>query len=187
MEFNRGFAQDLFYTLASGVRYFDYNSRVLSKEHFHQVGFAGSGEGIGITLNINDPADSNELWNALDAGTQNMWAAAWGATVDPDMYQVYHSSNIVGLGGTDSNHYHIADANLDQMIMDARTSADQSYRKSTYKKCLETILDWAVVIPVYQRLNAFVFSTERIKIDTLTPDITTFWTWMNDLENLQMN
>ncbi|MGM9650927.1 MAG: ABC transporter substrate-binding protein [Faecousia sp.] len=144
-------------------------------------------ESIGITLEINDPADSNVLWDSLDAGTQNMWAAAWGATADPDMYQVYHSSNIVGKGGTDSNHYHIADANLDQMIMDARTSADQSYRKSTYKKCLETILDWAVEVPVYQRQNAFVFSTERIKIDTLTPDITTFWGWMNDLENLQMN
>ena len=34
-------------------------------------------------------------------------------TIDPDMYQVYHSTNIVGKGGTDSNHYHIADTDLD--------------------------------------------------------------------------
>jgi len=142
---------------------------------------------IGITLEINDPSDSNILWDKLDAGTQNMWAAAWGAAVDPDMYQVYHSSNIVGLGGTDSNHYHIADDNLDRMILEARTSADHAFRKSTYKECLETILDWAVEIPTYQRQNAVIFSTARVNIDTLTPDITTFWTWMNDLEKLEMH
>ena len=142
---------------------------------------------IGITLEINDPSDSNILWDKLDAGTQNMWAAAWGATPDPDMYQVYHSSNIVGLGGTDSNHYHIADAELDRMILEARASADHAFRKSTYKECLETILDWGVEIPTYQRQNAYVISTARVNISTLTPDITTYWTWMNDLEKLEMN
>lgn len=142
---------------------------------------------IGITLEINDPSDSNILWDKLDAGTQNMWAAAWGATPDPDMYQVYHSSNIVGLGGTDSNHYHIADDNLDRMILEARASADHAFRKSTYKECLETILDWGVEIPIYQRQNAFVISTARVNISTLTPDITTYWTWMNDLQDLEMN
>lgn len=144
-------------------------------------------EGIGITLNINDPADSNELWNALDAGTHNMWAAAWGATVDPDMYQVYHSSNIVGLGGTDSNHYHIADEELDTLIMEARSTTDQAFRKATYKQCLEIIMDWGVEIPTYQRQNCVVFSTERVNMDTVTPDITTFWGWMNDIELLEMN
>ncbi|MGM9558225.1 MAG: ABC transporter substrate-binding protein [Oscillospiraceae bacterium] len=144
-------------------------------------------EGIGITLNINDPADSNELWNALDAGTQNMWAAAWGATVDPDMYQVYHSSNIVGKGGTDSNHYHIADEELDTLIMEARSTTDQAFRKATYKQCLEIIMDWGVEIPTYQRQNCVVFSTERVNMDTVTPDITTFWGWMNDIELLEMN
>ena len=60
---------------------------------------------IGIELKINDPSDSNELWDALDAGTQELWCAAWQATIDPDMYQTYHSSGIVGKGGSDSNHY----------------------------------------------------------------------------------
>ena len=141
---------------------------------------------IGIELVINDPADSNQLWDALDAGTQELWCAAWGSTIDPDMYQVYHSSGIVGKGGSDSNHYHIADDQLDELIVEARTSDDQSFRKATYKQCLDIICDWAVEIPAYQRQNCVVFSTERINIDTLTPDITTFWGWMNDIENLEM-
>ena len=143
---------------------------------------------IGIELVINDPSDANELWNALDAGQCQMWAAAWGATIDPDMYQVYHSSNIVGLeGSTGSNHYSITDDELDQLIMDARVSADQAYRKATYKDCLEIILDWGVEVPVYQRQNAIIASSTAINIETITPDITTFWGWMNDIELLEMN
>ena len=144
-------------------------------------------EAIGIELIINDPADSNVLWDSLDAGTQELWCAAWGSTIDPDMYQVYHGNNIVGKGGTDSNHYHINDETLNELIMEARTSDDQAFRKATYKECLDIIVDWAVEIPAYQRQNCIVFSTQRINIDTLTPDITTFWGWMNDLELLEMN
>jgi peptide/nickel transport system substrate-binding protein len=140
-----------------------------------------------MELVINDPADSNILWDALDAGTQELWTAAWGTTIDPDMYQVYHSSNVVGMGGSDSNHYHIQDEGLDQLIIDARLSDDQDYRKAVYKQALDTIIDWAVEIPTYQRLNVIIFSTERITIDTITPDITTFWGWMSDIELLEMN
>jgi len=143
-------------------------------------------ESIGIELVINDPADSNVLWDSLDAGSQELWCAAWGSTIDPDMYQIYHGNNIVGKGGTDSNHYHINDEELNELIMEARTSDDQSFRKATYKQCLDIICDWAVEIPAYQRQNCIIFSTERINIDTLTPDITTFWGWMNDIENLEM-
>lgn len=144
-------------------------------------------EKIGITLNINDPAQSNILWQALDGGKQEMWAAAWGATIDPDMYQIYNSGNIVGLGGSDSNHYHIADKELDRLIDEARESDDQAFRKAIYKQALDLIVDWAVEVPAYQRQNCIIFSTERIKMDTITPDITTFWGWMNDIELIEMN
>ena len=143
---------------------------------------------VGITLAINDPADANILWDALDAGTQEMWTAAWGSTIDPDMYQIYYSNNIVGVeGSTESNHYHIQDAELDQLINDARLSDDQNYRKAVYKQCLDIVLDWAVEIPTYQRLNVIIFSTERINLDSLTPDITTFWGWLHDIELVEMN
>jgi peptide/nickel transport system substrate-binding protein len=142
---------------------------------------------IGMELAINDPADSNILWDALDAGTQELWTAAWGSTIDPDMYQVYHSSNVVGEGGSDSNHYHFMDAEADQLIVDARLSADQAYRKAIYKQVLDHLMDWAVELPTYNRSNLIVFSTERINIETLTPDITTYWGWTNDLELVEMN
>lgn len=143
-------------------------------------------ETIGITLDINDPSDPNELWNALDADTAELWCAAWGATVDPDMYQVYHSSNVTG-SGTNSNHYDIADPELDSMIMEARTSDDQSFRKALYKECLNTIMDWGVEIPVYQRQECIIFSSERVNMDTVTPDMTPFYKWYSEIDKFEMN
>lgn len=142
---------------------------------------------IGFNLIVKDLSNSSDLWDALDADEVDMWAAAWSASVDPDMYQIYHSSNVVGLpGSTGSNHYNIQDAELDEMILDARASTDQAYRKVMYKACLDTIIDWAVEVPVYQRQNAIIFSTERVNLDTVTPDITTFYGWMSEVENTLM-
>ncbi len=142
---------------------------------------------VGIDLQINDLSNSSALWEALDAKTCAMWAAAWGATPDPDMYQVYSSENAVGHGGTDSNYYGINDEELDELIQAARSTTDKSFRKPTYKQCLDIVLDWAVEVPTYQRQNVILFSTERINMDTVTPDITTYWTWLHDLENIEMN
>lgn len=141
---------------------------------------------LGITLEINDLADSSQLWTKLDSEEQELWVAAWQATPDPDMYQVYHSDNIRGNGGGSSNHYHIADKTLDEMIFKARASADQTYRKAMYKQCLDTILDWAVEIPNYQRLNCIVYSPERLKSDSVTPDISPFYEWHSEIQNFEM-
>ncbi len=142
---------------------------------------------IGMEFVINDPADWNVMLDAIGANEQEIWTMAWGSNIDPDMYQVYYSTNIPGGDGTGSNYYHIQDPLLDQLIMDARLSDDQEYRKAIYKICLDIIMDWSVEIPTYQRQNTVIFSTQRINMDTVTPDITTFWGWMNDIELLEMN
>ena len=143
---------------------------------------------IGINLVVKDLSNSSDLWTGLEAGSVPMWCAAWGATVDPDMYQIYYSD--VANGGANpggSNYmYDIADPDLDQMILDARKSTDQTYRKAMYKACLDTIIDWAVEIPVYQRQNAIIFSAERVNLDTITPDITTFYGWMSEIQNTEL-
>ncbi|MBN1776692.1 MAG: ABC transporter substrate-binding protein [Clostridiales bacterium] len=141
---------------------------------------------IGIELVINDPADSNVLWDTLDAGEGQLWCAAWQTTVDPDMYQIYHGSNALGMGGADSNRYMIMDDELDTLIVDARKSDDQAYRKALYKQALDIVVDWAVEIPAYQRQNCVVFSTERLDIDSITPAITTYWGWLQDIEVLKV-
>jgi len=136
---------------------------------------------IGFDLIVTDMANFSEMTNAVNAGTAEMFAMAWQATPDPDMYQIYHSE-----GGSNEKSYWLKDADLDELIMMARQSTDQTYRKTLYKECLDIVADWAVEIPVYQRQNCIIFSSERINMDTVTPDITTFWGWANDIELLEM-
>ena len=142
---------------------------------------------LGINLIVTDLANSSELWTGLEAQQVDMWCAAWGATPDPDMYQVYYSGKFSDREpGGSAYMYQIEDEDLDSMILEARTSADQEYRKAVYKACLDTIIDWACEIPVYQRQNAIIFSTERVNMDTVTPDITTYYGWMMELENTEL-
>lgn len=145
-------------------------------------------EEIGITIDINDLSDTSQLWSTLDAGTQDLWCAAWQATPDPglSMYQTYHSNNILNHGGTNDNHYAINDPELDQLIIKARSSDDHSYRKAVYKQCFDTILDWAVEVPIYQRQNCILFSPERIDIDSITPGISTYYYWWQEIQNIEM-
>ena len=141
---------------------------------------------IGMNLIVTDLSNSSELWTGIEADQVDMWCAAWGATPDPDMYQIYYSDlNGDGEHAGGSNYmYDISDPELDQLIMDARRSFDTNYRKAMYKACLDIIVDWAVEVPVYQRQNAIIFSTERLNIDSVTPDITTFYGWMYEVENI---
>ena len=70
--------------------------------------------------------------------------------------------------------------------MKARLSDNKEYRKATYKKCLDIIMDWGVEIPVYQREDATIFSEERINTATLAKNITSFYSWKNEIEKLEM-
>lgn len=136
---------------------------------------------IGFNLIVSDMSNFSEMTNAINAGNVDMFAMAWQATPDPDMYQIYHSN-----GGSNEKSYWIKDAELDDLIMQARQSTDQTYRKTLYKECLDIVADWAVEIPVYQRQNCIILSSQRVNLDTVTPDITTYWPWYNDLELLDV-
>ena len=156
---------------------------------------------IGMNLIVTDLSDSSGLWDGIDARQVDMWCAAWSATIDPDMYQIYYSdvadhNGEPGVGknpyggpaqGGSNKMYCIADADLDNMILTARESLDQSYRKTMYKACLDIVVDWAVEVPVYQRQNAIIFSTERVNMSTVTPDITTFYKWHSEIEKVELN
>ena len=136
---------------------------------------------IGFNLIVTDMSNFSEMTNAINSGNADMFAMAWQATPDPDMYQIYHSK-----GGSNEKSYWIKDAELDDLIMQARQSTDQTYRKTLYKECLDIVADWAVEIPIYQRQNCIIISSQRVDLDTVTPDITTFWNWYNDLELLDV-
>lgn len=132
---------------------------------------------IGFTLNVNDMANAADLYASYQTGVAELWCAAWQASTDPDMFQLYHSE-----GST--NYYAINDEELDGLIEDARMSTDQTFRKGLYKAAMEIIMDWGVEVPIYQRSDAYVISTERVDASTLPSDMTPYLSWKSEVENI---
>ena len=134
---------------------------------------------VGFNLIVNDMANASDLFASYKSGEAEGWVAAWQSTNDPDMYQLYHSQ-----GST--NYYEINDADLDELIIAARQTTDQEARKAMYKEAMEIILDWGVELPVYQRSEASIFSSERIVVDSIPKDMTPYWTYLSEIEQIQV-
>ena len=134
---------------------------------------------IGFNLIVNDMANASDLFASYKSGEAEGWVAAWQSTNDPDMYQLYHSK-----GST--NYYEINDPDLDELIIAARQTTDQEARKAMYKEAMEIILDWGVELPVYQRSEASIFSSERIVVDSIPKDMTPYWTYLSEIEQIQV-
>ena len=134
---------------------------------------------IGFTLTVNDLANASDLYSSYQSGVAEGWVAAWQSTNDPDMYQLYDSK-----GST--NYYQINDADLDELIEAARQTTDQDARKAMYKEAMEIILDWGVELPVYQRSEATIFSSERIDTSTIPTDMTPYWTYQSEINKIAL-
>ena len=65
-------------------------------------------------------------------------------------------------------------------------STDMTFRKSLYKAAMEIIMDWGVELPVYQRSEAYVVSTERVDASSLPTDMTPYWTWKAEIEKIKV-
>ena len=134
---------------------------------------------IGFTLTVNDLANASDLYSSYQSGVAEGWVAAWQSTNDPDMYQLYDSK-----GST--NYYQINDSDLDELIEAARQTTDQDSRKAMYKEAMEIILDWGVELPVYQRSEATIFSSERIDTATIPTDMTPYWTYQSEINKIAL-
>lgn len=135
-------------------------------------------DSIGFQMEIKDLSDPSELWSGLEAGTIDLWCAAWSVAPDPDLFQIYHS------GGTSAQNYRINQKKLDQLIVKSRTTMEQTSRKELYREALGYIADYAVEIPFYQRRECIAYSAERIHTSSIVKDPTAFWGCLNELEKI---
>ena len=139
-------------------------------------------ETIGMNLIITDLSDSSGLWTGIDAHQVDMWCAAWGATVDPDMYQIYHidsqASSTSNWGykqvkagkATEaySEEYNII-VELSALIDQGRSTTDQNERKEIYAQALDKVMELAVEMPTYQRKDMSCYNKNVLDESTMTP------------------
>ena len=138
-------------------------------------------------------ADTQAL-TKLSTGSLAVWAAAWGSTIDPDMYQVYHknstATSVLAWGYDDilANPGTYVEENailneLSTLIDDARETEDRAIRSDLYQQAMSKVIDLAVEMPVYQRsvlyaYNEDVISTESLpeKINPYSSPLDKIWT-----------
>ena len=131
-------------------------------------------------FDITVKTDINAL-KKLNDGQLTVWAAAWGAGVDPDMYQVYHMDSTAGAtanwgyraikanaGGKYDTELEIV-TELSDIIEDARGTLDEDYRIELYADALDLVMELAVELPTYQRSDLFAYNSNVIDPDSITP------------------
>ena len=55
-----------------------------------------------------------------------------------------------------------------------------------YKEAMEIIMDWGVELPVYQRSESAIFSSERIDTATIPNDLTPYWTYQSEINTIAL-
>jgi len=130
-------------------------------------------------FDIEVKTDINAL-KKLNNGDLTVWAAAWGAGVDPDMYQVYHIDSTAGStanwgyrairkGGKEYEEELQLVKELSDIIDKARETLDTNQRTIEYAKALDIVMKLAVELPTYQRSDLFAYNTNIIDVNSLTP------------------
>lgn len=116
--------------------------------------------------------DTNAL-TKLSTGSLSVWAAAWGSTIDPDMYQVYHKNSSAtstyawGYREIKNNEasYPVETSiinELSSVIDQAREIEDRTRRTVLYEQAMGLVLDLAIEMPVYQRKVLYAYNANVI-------------------------
>lgn len=140
--------------------------------------------------------DSNAL-SKLNTGDLTVWAAAWGSTIDPDMYQVYHkdskATSVLNWGykqikinptkyATETSIINKLSTQIDL----GRSTTDEKKRAAIYKVALNLVMELAVELPTYQRQDLYVYNTAMIDTSTFNTDLSSYKGLTNDLNKLSL-
>ena len=112
----------------------------------------------------------------INTGSLQVWAAAWGSALDPDLYQVYHKDSTATSTKAWGYDYLKNSGTPDETdilneladyIDDARSTNDQNERADLYEQAMGLILDLAIELPVYQRSVVYAYNSNVIKAESL--------------------
>ncbi|MBQ8145870.1 MAG: hypothetical protein IJ039_03730 [Clostridia bacterium] len=120
-------------------------------------------------------ADTQAL-TKLSTGSLEVWAAAWGSTIDPDMYQVYHKNSTATstlawgyptIKSSGSKEEQDILNELSKVIEEARETDVRADRAELYREAMGYVLDLAIELPVYQRSVVYVYNANVIDASSL--------------------
>ena len=143
---------------------------------------------IGLRLVVINGMKQKQVDKILRKGNQELWCGFAETKVNGDLYSMFHSKRDkdVKVKQTEKNYFSIADSDLDEYIEESMETTGLKKSIRLYNQCYDKIIDWAVMIPIYQERDVEIFSSSRINMETILPDITTYYSWQNEIHTVQM-
>ena len=137
---------------------------------------------MGGQLIISD-MDFSLLNNRVQNDDIDMWVMAWGNSTNPDMTQIY-GSEYVKAGG--SNRTWIQDKELDELMEEIMQTLDLEERRLLVAEALDKVMSWATMMPVYQRNEMIIYNPDRVNMDTVPQNTSTYYNYVNEIEKLEV-
>lgn len=149
----------------------------------------------GFDITVTTKADALSL---LSSGGLTVWAAAWGSTIDPDMYQIYHkdskATSVLNWGykqilqnASNKYKYELGRVNeLSGIIDEARKTDVQAERKALYSDALDIVMELAVELPTYQRQDMFAYNSRKIDDSTFNQNPTSYKGLTSDFTSISL-
>ena len=137
---------------------------------------------LGLKLKIKDYEQNTEMFEVCEAGKADIWVAAWpvDTNIEEFFYSLYHS-----LGGK-SYMYALHAAEVDAQIEAGMRVMSSKKKKEHYRKAIGAIMRYAVEVPTYQRRSCFLYSSKRLRADSLPADQTSSYNWFHEIEKLKV-
>lgn len=141
---------------------------------------------LGITLKIVTITDAQTMQKELRTGKQQIWCGEEVLGSDPDLNRRYGQAGL-----EDSLQASVLmglkDAKLSETADRAENSLKAEERISATNQVFQIIFDWGVELPVYQNKTGLLMSAKRIDSKSMTEDITPYYDWMQEIQNLEMS
>lgn len=133
---------------------------------------------IGIQLQIDTIESEALLQKKLATGKQQLWIGKRGIS-DVDLQGRYASRGA-------NNIFGIQEGELDKNLELLQTCLTSAQRRGIYQKCVDEVLEWGVEVPVCEYQNTLMFSSSRVKSDSIPKDVTSYYDWMNEVQKIEM-
>lgn len=127
---------------------------------------------IGINLELAVQSSRKSLENVVSIGGAQMWVMQIEDFNVEDIYELFHSMG-------ESNVFSAATDAMDDEIEWADSLFLKNVSNAMYNEIIEEAEALGIIIPIYKQINAVVYSDDIVP-ESLTPDMTDFWSWTRE-------
>lgn len=142
--------------------------------------FKAAMEEMGFTVSYDQKSSYADQSAVLSGGSgYDLWAGTWS---NPDRY--VDVTQLYGSEGS-TNYYHLYSDTLDGLIEAAKTGTNE-VRLGKIQSVYGEIMNWAVEVPLYQRVSITIYSSTNLKADTIPTHMTAYYGYFAEIQNLEL-